>query len=153
MLVSLDATLTEAVAPAVAPSAAFSITRPYSVLVVTMVTESMIGGLTGLLVSLFPLSSTGTPAIAWRGGRLPDELADNRILVVAVAECVGGNEELAIVGVGSAICQRQQAGEVNRTSTLNSSSCTAPLAPWACRCRRSRRPTDRRLNHESWRMR
>ena len=31
-----------------------------------MVTESMIGGLTGLLISPDPLSSTGTPAIAWR---------------------------------------------------------------------------------------
>ena len=39
-----------------------------------------------------------------------DELADDRVLVVAVAERGGRNEELAIVGVGTAVRQSQEAG-------------------------------------------
>ena len=81
---SLAVTVTVAVSPAVAPLPAFSSTRPYWVSVTTL-TESMIGGLTGLLVSPEPLSSTGNAGDRLADVVARDQLADDRILVVARA--------------------------------------------------------------------
>ncbi len=61
----LAVTVTVEVCPAAAPVPDLSINRPYWTLG-TMVIESMMGGLIGLLTSPELLASTGTPAMAWR---------------------------------------------------------------------------------------
>ena len=107
---------------------ALSISRPYWVLG-TMVTESMIGGLTGLLSSPVAVVLDRNAGDRLADVVARDQLADDGVLIVepAVGAAVMKNWQSLVSGPLLAKASRPE--DVNRRSALNSSSWTCPGAP------------------------